>query len=190
MPDDQAKNLRDIASQLEEYVGELREVAAMLSKKGTATGRLATAMTAPLRRRDVVFVKRLEEQFREITVLSRYYMEHLPNDQQTLFFEAGSTPALLAMSLAEAGQGKVKTAVTNNKAVADVLCPLTKVWQTEGWAETKYYGVFPFAWGENDDLEGDEAAFQRLHRTLSARVDRLVLDASRFNFLVGPTVNS
>ncbi len=89
---DQSDSLRDIASQLEEYAAELREIALMLRRRHGPTARLATAMTKPLRRDGVLFVQRLEENFNEINVLTGYYAENLDNHAKGCFSKQGLLP--------------------------------------------------------------------------------------------------
>jgi len=97
--------------------------------------------------------------------------------------------AWFAMALLRSDK-RLRGVTTNNKAVSDLLCSTCKVWQTEGWADTKYYGVFPFT-EDDSDPNHDTLEFMKLYSALSsAKIDRLFLEASRFSFVIGPTVNS
>lgn len=181
--------LQGLVDDLDDQIQTLRAALRKMNPEDDTLEALLEAMAAPLLTEGAVFPKRLSEDVRIVVPLTEYYAAEGIGTDEVLFFESGTTPAWLAIMLAAQENVQLKSVVTNNRAVSDVLCSLRKVWETEGWADTKYWGVFPFN-SDPTDLLSDELHLQQLHTVLSSRVDRLVLDASRFSFLLGPTVNS
>jgi len=199
-PSDVAKGLAWLADVLDEQVGNIRLIATKVGRVDSPLGRLILAMASPLLDKDALFPKRLEKLFSDKQALTSHYAKNVLDTQERVFLESGSMTAVLALAYHEIAAKQrarqahndvphLKQICTNNRAVADVLCSLCRVWQTPGWADTKYFGVFPFA-SSNDDIHTDQKHFRDLYFSLKDNVDRLVLDASMFSFLLGPTVQS
>ena len=175
------------------YVTELSRA---IDRGQEAIGEILEAEADILYERHALFPKR----FNEVRAIAKPLTDYFANKtlrefDGRVFLEAGTTPAWLAIALAnkkkrDAKKFEFKTVVTNNMAVNAVLCALLPVWQIQGWADTKYFGLFPFNEERNRDFEEDSNSFDRLHREMKRRVDRLILDASNFSFLFGPTVRS
>lgn len=181
--------LRDLAYALESNADELKAIARSLGEGNPAARILISAITEPLLAEDALFPKRLAQDMGVVYPLTRYYANQQGTIGRFPFFESGTTPVWLAINLVELETTDFEAVITNNRAVSDVLCSFCRVWETEGWADTKYQGLYPFT-SDGSDIDRDAINLQRLHSSLVKRVDHLVLDASYFSFLVGPTVNS
>lgn len=177
---------------------EVRETAKQLCQPDQPLRWLPDAAMEGLFDRDAQFAQRFKDVQPVAEPLTAHLSDYVDFAGKSLFLEAGSMPAWLAVAISEQaknGQCEGETfaeIITNSKAAADVLCPYGPVWITQGWLDTKYYGFFPFnrERPRGDELDADELACRKLLAFLRSRVGHLILDASRFSFLLGPTVNS
>ncbi len=197
------ENLSNFKKQVDELAVTLDEAkhdVARLQKTLRSRGELfeiSSMMVGTILSEHKEFEARLRKYLLEKVDLAKFMASRFNTDtSDTIFLESGSTGAWLAWRFRKKADVYKKLLankmfVTNNTICSVLLDNLAPVWQMEGWRESKYSGVFSFrSKREQARREKTGLEFDTLHERFgSAELDRLVLNASTFSFIIGPSVN-